>query len=138
MCLATPSQQGWDPRSCGESRSRDHWTMGTSLSLGSEKNAAPVQLLLPTPRNSSADKGSRTSASPQALATSALRWQLPLLRRSVASGLGDPAAAARQASLSVGVPRQGYWSGLPRLLHWQADSLPSEPPGKPLSQETNV
>ena len=52
---------------------------------------------------------------------------------------------ARQASLSIGFPRQEYWSGLPfpsqgYLLDpgiepgsptLQADSLPSEPPGKP-------
>ena len=52
---------------------------------------------------------------------------------------------ARQAPLSMGFPRQEYWSGLPfpspmDLLDpgvepWspalQADSLPSEPPGKP-------
>ena len=45
----------------------------------------------------------------------------------------------------MGFSRQEYWSGLsfpspgifltqglnPGLLHWQADSLPSEPPGKP-------
>ena len=50
---------------------------------------------------------------------------------------------ARQAPLSMGFSRQEYWSGLPfpsprdlpdpgikpGLLHWQADSLLSEPPG---------
>ena len=47
-----------------------------------------------------------------------------------------------QTSLSMGFPRQEYWSGfLPqgiflteesnlRLLHWQADYLPLVPPGK--------
>ena len=56
---------------------------------------------------------------------------------------------ARQASLSKGFSRQEYLSGLPYptpgdlpdpgiepgslcLLHWQGDSLPLEPPGKPL------
>ena len=53
--------------------------------------------------------------------------------------------AARQAALSMGFPRQEYWSGLPcspsgdlpdpgiepRSLTVQGDSLPSEPPGKP-------
>ena len=56
-------------------------------------------------------------------------------------------AVARQAPLSMGCPRQEYWSGLPFpppgdlsepgsnlyplcLLHWQADSLPLAPPGK--------
>ena len=52
---------------------------------------------------------------------------------------------AYQAPLSMGFPRQGYWSGLPfpfpgnlldpgmesRSPALQADSLPSEPPGKP-------
>ena len=51
-----------------------------------------------------------------------------------------------QAPLSVGFPRQEYWNGLPfpssgdplnlaielRSSALQADSLPSEPPGKPL------
>ena len=49
-----------------------------------------------------------------------------------------PWTAAHQAPLSMGFPRQEYWSGLPFpppgdllnpgielcLLHWQADSLP--------------
>ena len=55
---------------------------------------------------------------------------------------------ARQAPLSMGFSRQGYWSGLPfppprdlphpgiksclsGLLHWQADSISLKPPGKP-------
>ena len=52
-----------------------------------------------------------------------------------------------QASLSMGFSRQEYWSGLPfpspgdlpdpgiepRSPALQADALPSEPPGKPLS-----
>ena len=56
-----------------------------------------------------------------------------------------PGTVAHQAPLSMGFSRQEYWSGLsfpspgifltqglnPGLLHWQADSLPSEPPGKP-------
>ena len=56
---------------------------------------------------------------------------------------------ARQAPLSMGFSRQEYWSGLPALLQgffptqesnpylWspslQAVSLPTEPPGKPIS-----
>jgi len=49
-----------------------------------------------------------------------------------------PWTAAHQAPLSMGFPRQEYWSGLPfpsprdlpdpgsnpSLMHWQADSLP--------------
>ena len=55
---------------------------------------------------------------------------------------------ACQALLSTGFSRQEYWNGLPSpppgdlpdpgiepasisLLHWRADSLPQEPPGKP-------
>ena len=57
-----------------------------------------------------------------------------------------PWTVAHQAPLSMGFSRQEYWSGLsfpslgrlpnPRdphllcLLHWQAGSLPLEPPGK--------
>ena len=59
-----------------------------------------------------------------------------------------PPTAAHQASLSMGFPRQEYWSGLPfpppgdlpdiqgsnpRLLHWQADSLPPNHLGIPNS-----
>ena len=52
-------------------------------------------------------------------------------------------AIAHQAPLSMGFPRQEYWSGLPfpspgdlpdpGIEHptSQADSLPTEPPGKP-------
>ena len=57
-----------------------------------------------------------------------------------------PWSVAHQAPLSMGVSRQEYWSGLPfpspgnlpdpeiesRSLTLQADSLPSEPPGKPI------
>ena len=53
--------------------------------------------------------------------------------------------APRQASLSMGFSRQDYWSGVPLpspgdlpdpgikppFPAWQADSLPSEPQGKP-------
>ena len=59
---------------------------------------------------------------------------------------------ARQASLSMGFPREEYWSALPfpspgnrptqgsnlcplHLLHWQAGSLSPVPPGK--SEENN-
>ena len=55
---------------------------------------------------------------------------------------------AYQAPLSIGFSRQEYWSGVPFplpedlpdpgikpeslcLLHWQVDSLPKAPPGKP-------
>ena len=57
-----------------------------------------------------------------------------------------PWTVACQAPLSMGFSRQEYWSGLPflslgdlsnpgiepRFPAFQADSLPSEPPGKPL------
>ena len=56
-----------------------------------------------------------------------------------------PWTIAHQASLSMGFPRQEYWSGLPfpspenlsdqgikvRSLELQVDFLPSESPGKP-------
>ena len=53
-----------------------------------------------------------------------------------------PWTIARQAPLSMGLPRQEYWSELPCpplgdlpcllcLLHWQAGSLPLAPLGKP-------
>ena len=56
-----------------------------------------------------------------------------------------PWTVAHQASLSMGSPRQEYWSGLQFflwgifptqgsnscLLHWQADSLPVNPQGSP-------
>ena len=57
--------------------------------------------------------------------------------------LSTPWTVARQAPLSIGFSRQEYWSGLPcpplpnpgiqpRSPALQADSLPSESPGKPL------
>ena len=59
-----------------------------------------------------------------------------------------PWTVAYQAPLSLGFPRQEYWSGLPfpptgdlpdpgiepGSPALQADSLPSEPPGKPLAK----
>ena len=61
-----------------------------------------------------------------------------------------PWTVAHQAPLSTGLSRQGYWSGLPflppgdlpnpgiepRSPTLQADSLLSEPPGKPFSEFT--
>ena len=38
-----------------------------------------------------------------------------------------PWTVAHQAPLSMGLPRQEDWSGLPCLLHWQVDST-AEPP----------
>ena len=60
--------------------------------------------------------------------------------------LVTPRTVTLQAPLSIGFSRQDYWSGLPfpspgdlpdpgiepRSPALQADSLPSEPPGKPL------
>ena len=60
-----------------------------------------------------------------------------------------PWTVAHQAPLSMGFSRQEYWSGLPfpspgdlpnpGIEPWspalQMDSLPSEPPGKPISKE---
>ena len=64
---------------------------------------------------------------------------------SVVSDSVTPGTVAHQAPLATGFSRQGYWSGLPfpspgQLQDpgmepgspaLQADSLPSEPPGKP-------
>ena len=61
--------------------------------------------------------------------------------------LCTPWTVAHQAPPSIGFSRQGYWSGLPlpspgdlpdpgikpRSPTLQADSLPSEPPQKPVS-----
>ena len=61
-------------------------------------------------------------------------------------GFVNPWTVAHQAPLSMGFPRQEYWSGLPfpspgnlpdpgielRSPALQADSLLSEPPGKPI------
>ena len=70
---------------------------------------------------------------------------LTMLLCSVASVMSDSSwAIAHQAPLPMGFSRQEYWSGLPfpspgdlpdpgiepMSLALQADSLPSEPPGK--------
>ena len=61
------------------------------------------------------------------------------------SDSATPWTVAHQAPLSMGFPRQGYWSGLPFPSPWdlpdpgieprspalQADALLSELPGKP-------
>ena len=63
--------------------------------------------------------------------------------------LVTPGTIVCQAPLSMGFSRQEYWSGLPfpspgdlsnpgikpRFPTLQAGSLPSEPPGKPTSEE---
>ena len=67
-----------------------------------------------------------------------------VLSHSVTSNSATPWTVAHQAPLSLGFPRQEYWSELPfpsgDLPHpgikpgsptLQADSLPSEPAGKP-------
>ena len=60
--------------------------------------------------------------------------------------MSDSLQSHGQATLSMGFPRQEYWSGLPflspgdlpypgiepRFPALQADSLPTEPPGKPI------
>jgi len=64
--------------------------------------------------------------------------------------LCNPMDCSCQAPLSMGFSRQEYWSGLPcpppgdlphpgiesRSPTLQVDSLPSEPPGKPMNIET--
>ena len=67
-----------------------------------------------------------------------------MLSRSVVSDSAAPWTVACQVPISMGFSRQEYWSGLPlpppgdlpdpgtesRSPSLQADSLPSEPPGK--------
>ena len=62
----------------------------------------------------------------------------------MSDSLGPPSTVARQAPLSMGFPRQEYWSGLPfpapgdlpdprikpRSAALKVDSLTSEPPEK--------
>ena len=64
--------------------------------------------------------------------------------------LATPWTVACQAPLSMGFPRQEHWSRLPfpspgdlsdpgiepKSPTWQVDSLPSEPPRKPLNPVT--
>ena len=66
----------------------------------------------------------------------------------VSDSFATPWTASHQAPLSLGFPRQEYWSGLPcplpgdlpnpgielRPPALQADSLTSEPPGKPKNE----
>ena len=67
------------------------------------------------------------------------------MNRSVVTDCATQRTVAHQAPLSMGFSRQEYWSGLsfpspgtlpnpeiePGSLTLQAESLPSEPPGKP-------
>ena len=66
--------------------------------------------------------------------------------------LANPWTVACQAPLSLGFPRQEYWSGLLFclqeifpiqgsnlcLLHWQVDFLIAESPGKPHTEDGDV
>ena len=60
--------------------------------------------------------------------------------------LGTPWTVAHQAPGSMGFSREEYWSGLPFLSlgdlpgspALQVDSLPSEPPGKPLRHHNKI
>ena len=61
-----------------------------------------------------------------------------------------PRIVAHQAPLSMGFPRQEYWSGMPfsspgdlpdpgikpGLLHWQVVFFAPEPPGKPVLERS--
>ena len=72
------------------------------------------------------------------------------VNHSVVSNSATPWTVAQQTPLFMGFSRQEYWSGLPFPSPWdlpnpgteprssslQADSLPSEPPGKPHSYLT--
>ena len=66
--------------------------------------------------------------------------------------LAIPWTVACQAPLSMGLSRQEYWNGLPfpspgylpdlviepRSPELQADSLPAEPPGKPMDLSSSA
>ena len=71
--------------------------------------------------------------------------QLKVKRSEVAQShptLCDPMDCSPPGSSSMGFSRKEYWSGLPfpspgiepRSPAWQADTLTSEPPGKPISE----
>ena len=76
-----------------------------------------------------------------------LKWSQVKWSHSVMSDCATPWTVAYQASPSMGFSRQEYWSGLifpspgdlpdpgikPRFPALQADALPSEPPGKPIT-----
>ena len=80
--------------------------------------------------------------------TTEVRAVLSVLSRSAVSDSAAPQTVARQAPLSMKFSRQEHWSGLPcpppgdrsnsgikpRSPALQTDSLPAEPPGKPLGQ----
>ena len=85
---------------------------------------------------------------PKATATTSLVHACVLSHFSRVWLFVTPWTVAHQAPLSMGFPRLEYWSRLPfpspgdlpepgiepsllHLLHWQVDSLPSEPPRKP-------
>ena len=77
----------------------------------------------------------------------ARKWKVKVIFAQLCPTLGDPWTIACLTPLSMEFSRQEYWSGLPcsspRDLHLpgikpgspalQADSLPSEPPWKPVS-----
>ena len=72
--------------------------------------------------------------------------QIMCVSHSVVSDSATPGTVAHQAPLSIGLPSQEYWSGLPfpppgdlpnpgiepGCPALQADLLPSETPGKPI------
>ena len=72
-------------------------------------------------------------------------WKVKAQSLSCVQFFATPWTVAHQAPLSMGFSRQEYWSGLPFSSPgdlpnpgielgspaWWADSLPSEPPGKP-------
>ena len=79
--------------------------------------------------------------------------QMSIPAKSFQVFFATPWTIAHQASMSMWLSRQEYWSGLPflppgvfltqgsnpsllHLLHWQASSLPPAPPGKPYHEYT--
>ena len=101
----------------------------------------PLASALPLPQGPA-----QTHPMPLPLSSSSvLQTQLRGLQRGPSPGLRGPRVSF-SPPLSMGLSRQEYWSGLPcpppghlpnpgikpRSPELQADSLPSEPPGKPL------
>ena len=88
----------------------------------------------------------------QSDSTSQTIWKVKVKSLSRVWLFATPRTVAHQASLSMGFSRQDYWSGLllsspedlpdpgiePQFPALQADSLPSEPPKKPVTLWTTI
>ena len=105
-----------------------------------------------THRVSSKAKNSWSVSRVWALTTSELKWNMKVLAAQSCQLFVTSWTVVHQAPLSIAVSRQEYWSGQSfpspwgfpdpgiksRSLTLQADSLLSEPPGKPLTASIDV